>query len=142
MFTRALVIKTLVGCLLALFYGFVSAQEMQIELLADGPLIIGVVSNADGSPVAETAVQIALVSQPQTSVATLQTDAVGIFTYTGNDNTSYRITVGNTVVDITSGAAPPEPFTWPPIYVTLGILMLLSLIPARILRRKEPQHKE
>ncbi len=131
MFTR-----TLIGIWLVLCASMAIAQEMQLDLLADGALIIGVVSNTDGSPSAGTTVQIAFASQPRTPIATLQTDVVGIFTYTGNDNSSYRVTVGTISADIVVGAAPPEPFTWPPIYITLGILMLLSLIPARMLRRK------
>lgn len=132
MFTRMLL-----GFCLVLCTGAACAQEMQIDLLSDGALIIGVVSNADGTPAAETAVQIALQAQPESSIVTLQTDVVGIFTYTGVDNTGYRVTVGSTSADITVGAAPSEPFTWPPIYITLGVLMLLSLIPARMLRRKD-----
>lgn len=122
---------------LTLCAGGVSAQDMQIDLLSDGALIIGVVSNADGTPAAETPVQIALAAQPATSVASLATDTVGLFTYTGNYESSYRVTAGTATAEITLGEAPAEPFTWPPIYITLGLLMLLSLIPARMLRRKD-----
>ncbi|OGT73722.1 MAG: hypothetical protein A3H44_09400 [Gammaproteobacteria bacterium RIFCSPLOWO2_02_FULL_57_10] len=126
-----------VGLCLTLSAGVVSAQDMQIDLLNDGALIIGVVSNADGTPAAETEVQIALATQSAGSVATLRTDTVGIFTYTGDYETSYRVTAGTATAEITLGEAPPDPFRWPPIYITLGILMLLSLIPARMLRRKD-----
>lgn len=132
MFTRMLLGLSLILCA-----GVVTGQDMQIDLLSDGALIIGVVSNTDGTPAAETAVQIALAAQPAGSVANLTTDTVGIFTYTGDYATSYRVTAGTATAEITLGEAPPEPFTWPPIYITLGILMLLSLIPARILRRKD-----
>ena len=132
-------IKLVMGLLLApgLLLGSAVAYAQELQLLGDGALIIGVVSNADGSPAADIAVQIAEASQPQATVATLQTDAGGTFIYTGNFSTNYQITAGNTRGSITLPEAPPEPFTWPPIYITLGALMLLSLIPARMLRRKE-----
>ena len=139
MFTRMLLglcLRLYVALCLTLCAGVVSAQ-VQVDLLSDGALIIGVVSNADGTPAAETAVQIAHAAQPSGSVADLQTDTVGIFTYTGDYETTYRVTAGSATAEITLGEAPPEAFTWPPIYITLGILMLLSLIPARMLRRKD-----
>ncbi|MES3008726.1 MAG: hypothetical protein V4751_13245 [Pseudomonadota bacterium] len=127
--------------LLALCLTFASAvtiaQDLQLELLGDGNLIIGVVSGANAAPAVNVSVQIAQSLQPQISVATLQTDVAGIFTFTGEYEATYRVTVGNTIAEITLGEAPPAPFTWPPIYITLGALMLLSLIPARMLRRKE-----
>lgn len=139
MFTRLLQRFTGIGLSisLALLSSLATAQDMQLDLLADGALLIGVISSADGSPAAEISVQIALATQPATVITTLQTDAVGIFTYTGNYNTTYQVSSGNTSATVTTGIAPPEPFTWPPIYVTLGILMLLSLIPARLLRKKQ-----
>lgn len=130
-------IRMLLGCSLALCLGVSSAQEMQMDLLSDGALIIGVVSNADGSPAAETPVQIARAAQPETIIATVATDTVGIFTYTGDSGAAYRVTAGDIAAEITLSEPPPEPFTWPPIYITLGVLMLLSLIPARMLRRKD-----
>ncbi len=133
--------KALTGMLLALCLSFTSAltmaQELQLELLGDGNLIIGVVSGADAAPAADLPVQIAASLQPEITVATLQTDAAGIFTFTGEYEATYRVTVGNTIAEVTLGEAPPAPFTWPPIYITLGALMLLSLIPARMLRRKD-----
>lgn len=115
------------------------AQDMRLDLLADGVLVFGVVSTADGAPAANATVQIALASQPQAAVASLQTDDVGIFSWQGAALSSYQVTVGSTTASVTTGDAPPEPFQWPPIYITLGALMLLSLIPARMLRRKDLQ---
>lgn len=133
--------KALTRMLLALCLSFTSAltmaQELQLELLGDGNLIIGVVSSADAAPAADLPVQIAASLQPEITVATLQTDAAGIFTFTGEYEATYRVTVGKTIAEVTLGEAPPAPFTWPPIYITLGALMLLSLIPARMLRRKD-----
>lgn len=136
MFTRTLTRMLLAFCL-TLTPALTSAQDLQLDLLGDGNLIIGVVSGTDAAPAADVSVQIAQSLQPQIAVATLQTDAAGIFTFTGEYEATYRVTVGNTTAEVTLGAAPPEPFTWPPIYITLGALLLLSLIPARLLRRKD-----
>ena len=136
MFTRTLT-RSLLALCLTLTSALTIAQDLQLELLGDGNLIIGVVSGADAAPAAELPVQIAASLQPEITVATLQTDAAGIFTFTGEYEATYRVTVGDTIDEVTLGEAPPAPFTWPPIYITLGALLLLSLIPARMLRRND-----
>jgi len=132
MFTRVLLMLMLLGQA-----SLAGAQEMRLDVLADGTLVFGVVSAADGTPAATTAVQIALAGQPQTPVSSVMTDAVGIFSWTGAAQTNYQVRVGNTTASVTTGEAPPQPFQWPPIYITLGALLLLSLIPARLLRRPD-----
>lgn len=132
MFTRLVLVM-----LLFLSAASVSAQEVRLDVLADGVLVFGVVSHADGSPAGNLPVQIALNSNQQTPVATVQTDVVGIFSWTGAPQTDYQVRAGNTTAGVTTGEAPPQPFQWPPIYITLGALLLLSLIPARLLRRPE-----
>jgi hypothetical protein len=123
--------------LLLLCAAGVSAQEVRLDVLADGVLVFGVVSHADGSPAGNLPVGIALGATPQTQVASVQTDAVGIFSWTGTAQTSYAVSAGGVSVTVTTGEAPPQPFQWPPIYITLGALLMLSLIPARLLRRPE-----
>jgi hypothetical protein len=132
MFTR-----TLFALILLAQASLAGAQDLRLDALADGTLVFGVVSTADGAPAADTAVQFALASQPQTQVAAVQTDVVGIFSWTGAPQTDYQVRAGNTTASVTTGEAPPQPFQWPPIYITLGALLLLSLIPARLLRRPE-----
>lgn len=132
MFTRFVL-----GMLLLLSAAGVSAQEVRLNVLADGVLVFGVLSNADGSPAGNLPVQIALSASPQTPVASLQTDVVGIFSWTGAAQTSYAVSAGGSTASVMTGDAPPQPFQWPPIYITLGALLLLSLIPARLLRRPE-----
>lgn len=134
--TRTLTGMLLVFCL-TLTPALTLAQDLQLDLLGDGNLIIGVVSGSDAAPAADLPVLIAASLQPEITVATLQTDAAGIFTFTGEYEATYRVTAGDAIAEITLGEAPPAPFTWPPIYITLGALMLLSLIPARMLRRKD-----
>lgn len=115
----------------------VSAQEVRLDVLADGVLVFGVASQTDGAPAGNLPVEIALADFPQSPVASMQTDAVGIFSWTGAAQTSYAVSASGTTVIVTTGEAPPQPFQWPPIYITLGTLLLLSLIPARLLRRPE-----
>jgi phosphate-selective porin len=115
MFTRLVLVM-----LLLLSAASVSAQEVRLDVLADGVLV-----------------QIALNSNPQAPLASVQTDAVGIFSWTGAAQTDYQVRAGDTTARVTTGEAPPQPFQWPPIYITLGALLLLSLIPARLLRRPE-----
>ncbi len=132
MFTRALLMLVLLG-----HAALAGAQDMRLDVLGDGTLVFGIATAADGTPAANAAVQMALSAAPQTPVATVQTDAAGVFSWTGAPTTGYDVRLGTTTVSITTGEAPPQPFQWPPIYITLGALLMLSLIPARLLRRKE-----
>lgn len=117
------------------------AQEPSLELLADGNLIIGIVNLADGSPAAGLSLIMQDTSHAQSAATILQTDASGVFVYAGDALTDYRASMvveGRTIsATISTGEGPAAPFQWPPIYVTLGLLMLLSVIPARLLRRKD-----
>ena len=117
------------------------AQEPTLQLLADGPTIIGIVSKADGSPAAELSLQLQDTSRAQSAAVILATDEAGVFLYTGAALTDYRASAvinGRSIsATVTTGEGPEEPFQWPPIYVTLGLLLLLSLIPARLLRRED-----
>jgi hypothetical protein len=117
------------------------AQEPTLQLLADGPTIIGIASQVDGSPAAELSLQLQDTSRAQSAAITLETDVAGVFLYTGAALTEYRASAvinGRSIsATVSTGEGPAEPFQWPPIYVTLGMLLLLSLIPARLLRRED-----
>jgi len=116
------------------------AQSPQLDLLIDGNLIIGIVNTADGAPATDAAVTVENLSRSN-DISTLSSDVAGIFTVTGDFETEYRLTVeidGQSVSgSVRTGEAPPVPFQWPPIYITLGLLGLLSLFPAHYLRRKD-----
>ena len=119
------------------------AQTPQLDLLIDGNLIIGIVNNSSGGAAANAAVTVQ--EQTQTSananLISMTTDTAGVFTVTAEYATEYRLTVnvdGQSVSGtIRTGDAPEEPFQWPPIYITLAVLGLLSLIPAHFLRRED-----
>lgn len=117
------------------------AQEPTLDLLVDGPTIIGIVSESDGSPAADLALQLQDISHTQSTAITLNTDAAGVFLFSGEPLTDYRASavVNGRAISATAstGEGPPMPFQWPPIYVTLGLLMLLSLIPAQLLKRED-----
>ena len=132
MFTRLLL-----GMALLLGSASVSAQDLRLDVLADGTLVFGVISQADGSPAANLPVSIARSDIPGAELAQVQTDAVGVFSWNGDAETAYTLRAGSVSASVTTGTAPPQPFEWPPIYITLGALLLLSLIPARLLRRPD-----
>lgn len=115
------------------------AQEPTLDLLSDGLTIIGIVNQADGNPAAGVNLSVQDLTNSQRSATSVTADSAGIFVYEGEELTDYRVsgvTQGRPVsATVRTGAAPPTPFQWPPIYVTLGLLMLLSLIPAHFLKR-------
>ena len=117
------------------------AQEPTLELLVDGPTVIGIVTGEDGSPVADLTLLFQDISHAQSAASILKTDAAGVFLFTGEALTDYRASavVGGRAISatISTGEGPAAPFQWPPIYVTLGLLMLLSLIPAHFLKRED-----
>lgn len=117
------------------------AQAATLDLLVDGPTIIGIVTRGDGSPAADLSLLVQDITRASGAAITLTTDAAGVFMFTGEPLTDYR---ANAVIDglsisanVSTGQGPAQPFQWPPIYVTLGLLMLLSLIPARMLKRED-----
>ena len=132
MFTRVWL-----GMILLLGAANLSAQDLRLDVLADGTLVFGVISQADGSPAANLPVSIARSEIPSAELAQVQTDAVGVFSWNGDAETAYTLSAGGVSARVTTGEAAPQPFEWPPIYITLGALLLLSLIPARLLRRKD-----
>lgn len=132
MFTRLVC-----GMMVLLSAAGLHAQELRLDVLADGTLVFGVVSQADGSPAGNLPVRIARSDNTSVELAQVQTDAVGVFSWTGEPQTDYTLSAGGVSISVSTGAAPPRPFEWPPIYITLGALLLLSLIPARLLRRKD-----
>jgi hypothetical protein len=122
-----------------LFSGTVVAQLPQVDLLSDSNLIIGIVNNAQGTPAVDATITVKNLTQTNSPVTSVTTDAAGVFVMTGEYETEYSFQVeidgqSNTAT-ITTGDAPPQPFQWPPIYITLALLGLLSLIPAHFLRR-------
>lgn len=128
-------------CLLLLTNGHAWAQAPRMDLLSDGVMVIGIVTRADGSPAANQAVMVENLSDTVNAAQVLMTDEAGVFVFSGAGLSDYR---ANVVINgaigsatVTTGEAPPPSWEWPPIYVTLAILMLLSLIPARLLRRPE-----
>lgn len=117
------------------------AQEPKLELLVDGPTIIGIVTQVDGTPAADLSLLLQDASHAQSAAIILNTDAAGVFLYAGEALTDYRASAvvnGRAIsATVSTGEGPAAPFQWPPIYVTLGLLMLLSLIPAHFLKRKD-----
>lgn len=124
---------------MALLFGATTlqAQDLRLDVLADGTLVFGIISQADGSPAGNLPVSIARSDTPGAELAQVQADAVGVFSWNGDAETAYTLSAGGVTASVTTGALPPQPFEWPPIYITLGALLLLSLIPARLLRRPD-----
>ncbi|MGJ8688037.1 MAG: hypothetical protein ACSHXZ_00830 [Gammaproteobacteria bacterium] len=135
--SRLLAVLTIVS---TLFASTALAQAPQLDLLNDGNLIIGIVNTAQGAPAADTAITVQNLSQNGT-ITSISTDAAGVFIMTGEYETEYsfhaQIAGQSNTATIITAAAPAQPFQWPPIYITLAALGLLSLIPAHFLRRKD-----
>ena len=117
------------------------AQEPSLQLLVDDTVIIGIVTKIDGSPATDLSLLLQDISHPQSAATILKTDEAGVFMFTAEALTEYRASAvvdGRTIsATANTGEGPPAPFQWPPIYVTLGALLLLSLIPAHFLKRED-----
>lgn len=137
--TRLFAVLASLAILLSLPVSY--AQEPTLQLLVDDTVIIGIVTKTDGSPAADLSLLLQDSSHPQSAATILKTDAAGVFMVTGQALTEYRASAvvdGRTIsATASTGEGPPAPFQWPPIYLTLGALLLLSLIPAHFLKRED-----
>lgn len=127
------------------------AHAMNLQVAVErGGYLQGSLSYSDGTPAAGDYITVVNETDPTVTELGLQTDAGGQFRLTAVPGHRYRLTAtgeeGHRIrTEVTLPAAPGggiggPPVSgdrrWPPVYVVVGSLMLLSLIPARLLRRR------
>lgn len=117
-------------------------QEISFQIFTDRDQMMGQVTQADGSPLADTGLSI--VPENNNAAATdVQTDNQGWFVFTGAMDQSYLIQVPGYTAEtqVTLGTAAPEHLheLHIPFYVNAAILLLLSVLPANALRRRRTQ---
>jgi len=118
-----------------------AAHELALQLRrsADG-IVEGRLSYSDASAAAGNYVRVAALDDPSLATLALQTDDDGRFRLPLAPGRRYAITAegeeGHRVTVEIGGAADPPPTgrRWPPVYLVLGALLLLSLPLARRLR--------
>jgi HupE / UreJ protein len=120
------------------------SQDISFDIFTDREQMMGQVRRADGTALANTALLIEPISVPagETDDATeLSTDAQGWFVFSGQMNRDYRLQLadGSAATDIALGTVADAHLheVHIPFYVYLAIALLLSVIPARVLRRRE-----
>lgn len=132
------------GLLVFQLYGFAqerSARDISFDIFSDREQMMGLVLDADGAGLADTALLIHPVGANATDAAALTTDDQGWFVYSGQNNQSYRVQLadGSAVTEVTLGTVADAHLheLHIPFYVYAALLLLLSVIPANALRRRE-----
>lgn len=133
-----------VAGLLAAAPGLAHEFDLRVRAL-DGQRLQGQLTYSDGSPSSEHFILVADLTDPGMSEMALQTGADGSFLVPGLAGHRYAISAegdeghATTVEIVLAGHTQEQDGTsgWPPIYLIIGALMLLSLLPARWLRKPE-----
>lgn len=126
----------------------VQAHGMEIVLTSNGDQLSGQVIYSNGQPGVGDFINIVNMSDPSLAPLTATTGAEGRFAVTGIVGHEYVITAhgeeGHTVETQTVlGAASEFRGIGIPFYVIVGILLLLSILPARYLKaRSHPKGSE
>lgn len=118
-----------------------SAQDISFEIFSDREQMMGQVLDANGTGLADTALLIQPVDATDADASTLSTDSAGWFVFGGQNNQSYRVQLadGSAATEVTLGTVADAHLheLHIPFYVYAAILLLLSVIPANALRRRE-----
>lgn len=103
----------------------------------------GILRFSDDSPAEGQFINIENLSNSSFSTVALQTDGTGQFKVSGIPGDLYRITAegeeGHTVsmeMQLNMTVSPDNQSGGVPLYVIIAILLLLSVIPAHLLKRK------
>ncbi|MBX3706802.1 MAG: hypothetical protein KF911_09195 [Pseudomonadales bacterium] len=139
------VIRLLVLAMLASAEGV--AHEMTLDLhVLEGTQVAGTLAYSDGSAAGGSYLEVQDLTDARMSPITVETREDGSFRVAGVRGHRYAFTVhgdeGHAMtVEValepsgTGGAGPNDTRNgWPPVYIVIGSLLLLSLLPARLLR--------
>lgn len=138
MTVRAFIARTIVAVSLLTSTAQVLAHGMDITLESAGDQISGTVTYTNGDPGVGDFVSIANLTSPQLAPLEATTDATGSFAVTGVLGHAYVLTAygeeGHTVTQefvLSDSIDYVYEDTGIPFYVIAGILLLLSIFPAR-----------
>ena len=120
------------------------AHDIDLNVQVISPSVMqGALSFSDEGSALGQYIRIENLTDTRISELALQTDEDGRFIVAGIAGHRYRITAegdeGHTVsvdVDLQLSAPHKSGTNWPPLYLMIGALLVLSLIPARWLRKK------
>lgn len=134
------------GLLVFQLYGFAqertAAQSVSFDIFSDREQMMGQVRRADGAALANTDLRITPVATAAGETYELTTDSEGWFVFSGELDQTYRVQLADNsaATDITLGTVVDEHLheLHIPFYVYVAILLLLSVIPANMQRRREP----
>ncbi len=119
------------------------ATQLELEVFAEGDFLIGQLRYADGRALPEAEVQVLRLSdQHQEQVVT---DGEGWFAYVGDGEQAYRLSAMDEAGNSVETELVPAEFvldyhdhdTHVEAWMIIGLLLLLSVIPARVVRRRE-----
>ncbi|MEX0738687.1 MAG: HupE/UreJ family protein [Pseudohongiella sp.] len=133
------------GLLVFQLYGYAqergAAQDIRFDIFSDREQMMGQVSHADGSALANADLLIMPLNTDITEPSELSTDSQGWFVFSGRIDQTYRVQLADNsaAIDVTLGTVADEHLheLHIPFYVYIAILLLLSVIPANMLRRRE-----
>ncbi len=133
-----------VGLLIFQLYGFAeerSAPDINFNVFSDREQMMGQVLDSDGNGLADIRLLIEPMAASNTQSARLTTDSQGWFVFSGQIDQTYRVQTadGNASTEVTLGSVADAHLheLHIPFYVYVGILLLLSVIPANALRRRQ-----
>jgi hypothetical protein len=135
------------GCGLLVFqlYGFAQdrspAQDISFEIFSDREQMMGQVRRADGAALANADLLITPVDVNSNDTTELSTDSQGWFVFSGQIDRAYRVQLADNraATEITLGTIADEHLheLHIPFYFYVALLLLLSVIPANMLRRRQ-----
>ena len=114
------------------------AHDLDLVLRADQRELSGQLRYSDDTPAGGNFVRVSNLSDPDIAVLALQTDAEGRFRLTAVPGHRYEVTVEGDEGHSTASRIELPGRSWPPVYMILGLLLLLSLLPAWWLQRRKP----
>jgi len=132
------------GLLVFQLYGFAqerSAPDISFNIFSDREQMMGQVLDSDGTGLADTRLLIQPVDASASESTQLATDSQGWFVFSGRIDQTYRVQTadGRVSSEVTLGSAADAHLheVHIPFYVYAAILLLLSVIPANALRRRQ-----
>ncbi|HDZ07682.1 HupE/UreJ family protein [Pseudohongiella sp.] len=132
------------GLLVFQLYGFAqerNARDISFDIFSDREQMMGQVRDANGIGLADTALMIRPVDANAADATELTTDNQGWFAFSGQSNRTYRVQLadGSAATDVALGTVADAHLheLHIPFYVYAAILLMLSVIPANALRRRQ-----
>lgn len=133
-----------VGLLIFQLAGFVQERntpDISFNIFSDREQMMGQVLDSDGNGLADTSLLIRPLDDSATEATRLATDSQGWFVFSGRIDQTYRVQTADdsAVTEVTLGSVADAHLheLHIPFYVYVAFVLLLSVIPANALRRRQ-----